>query len=101
MKYVAFLDVLGFKQLLKGYKQYEAEHFIGSLSSLLYRIWDEKHAQESKNINGYIVSDSIIENGVDIGKGTVIYVGTFDLHCSRICVRIVSNRLYLRKNQTY
>lgn len=60
MKYVAFLDVLGFKQLLKGYKQYEAEQFIGSLSSLLYRIWDEKHAQESKNINGYIVSDSII-----------------------------------------
>ena len=60
MKYVAFLDVLGFKQLLKGYKQYEAEQFIGSLSSLLYIIWDEKHAQESKNINGYIVSDSII-----------------------------------------
>lgn len=60
MKYVAFLDVLGFKKLLKGYNQYEAERFITSLSFLLYKIWEEKHAQESKNINGYIVSDSII-----------------------------------------
>ncbi|MBR2876932.1 MAG: hypothetical protein IKC01_07330, partial [Clostridia bacterium] len=60
MKYVAFLDVLGFKKALQKYNQFEAEKFISSLSSLLYRIWDEKNAQESNNINGYIVSDSII-----------------------------------------
>ena len=60
MKYVAFLDVLGFKELLKGINQDEAEQFISTLSALLYKIWDEKHAQISKNINGYIVSDSVI-----------------------------------------
>ena len=30
MKYVAFLDVLGFKQLLKGCEQYEAEQFVST-----------------------------------------------------------------------
>lgn len=60
MKYVAFLDVLGFKQTLKSLNQDNAEQFISELSSLLYRIWDEKNAQKSQHINGYIVSDSII-----------------------------------------
>ena len=60
MKYVAFLDVLGFKQLLKKYTQEQSENFIASLSSLLYRVWEERRAQESENIRGYIVSDSII-----------------------------------------
>ena len=60
MKYVAFLDVLGFKKLLEGINQDEAEQFISTLSALIYRIWEEKHAQKSKIINGFIVSDSII-----------------------------------------
>lgn len=60
MKYVAFLDVLGFKQTLKNLNQNSAEQFISTLSSLLYRIWEEKNAQQSQHINGYIVSDSII-----------------------------------------
>ena len=60
MKYVAFLDVLGFKQTLKKLTQNEAEMYISSLSTLLYRTWEDREAQKSKNINGYIVSDSII-----------------------------------------
>lgn len=60
MKYVAFLDVLGFKKRLSKLSQYGSERFISSLSSLLYKVWEEKGFQDSKEISGYIVSDSII-----------------------------------------
>ena len=55
-----FLDVLGFKKRLSKLSQYDSERFISSLSSLLYKVWEEKGFQDSKEISGYIVSDSII-----------------------------------------
>ena len=48
MKYVAFLDVLGFKKRLSKLSQYGSERFISSLSSLLYKVWEEKGFQDSK-----------------------------------------------------
>ena len=60
MKYVAFLDVLGFKKRLSKLSQNDLERFISSLSSLLYKVWEEKGFQNNKEISGYIVSDSII-----------------------------------------
>lgn len=60
MKYVAFLDVLGFKQRLRKLSQEDSEYFISSLSALLYKVWEEKGFASSNDISGYIVSDSII-----------------------------------------
>ena len=56
MKYVAFLDILGFKEKLKTISQQEAKRFIGSFSSTVYGIFQ----RFSDSVKGYIVSDSII-----------------------------------------
>ena len=57
MKYVAFLDILGFKNKLKCLSQSEAKMYIGDFSSTVYSIFQNT---DSQLINGYIVSDSII-----------------------------------------
>ena len=54
MKYVAFLDILGFKNKLKN--QTQAIHYISDFSSTIYLSF-YKHEQD---IDGYIVSDSVI-----------------------------------------
>ncbi len=56
MKYVAFLDILGFKNKLKSISQSDAKNFIESFSSTVYDIFQ----CQSQKLNGYIVSDSII-----------------------------------------
>lgn len=57
MKYVAFLDILGFKNKLKRLTQEEAVKFISDFSSTAYKVWAEENPD---NIKGYIVSDSFI-----------------------------------------
>lgn len=57
MKYVAFLDILGFKNKLKRLSQSEAKMYIGDFSLTVYSIFQNT---DSQLINGYIVSDSII-----------------------------------------
>ena len=57
MKYVAFLDILGFKNKLAKLKQGEAEKYISDFSRTIYDIWEK---QNFNLINGYIVSDSVI-----------------------------------------
>lgn len=57
MKYVAFLDILGFKNKLKNLSQSEAKKYIGDFSATVYTIFQ---SIDSQLINGYIVSDSII-----------------------------------------
>lgn len=57
MKYVAFLDVLGFKSKLATLSQYEAAEFIGNFSTTAFRQWEH---EKISNLNGYIVSDSFI-----------------------------------------
>jgi len=57
MKYVAFLDILGFKQKLKGLNQKEAKTYINEFSTTIANVW-RSHSVDL--INGYIVSDSVI-----------------------------------------
>ena len=57
MKYVAFLDILGFKEKLKTLNQAEAQRYIGDFSSTIYNIWRRNNPQTTL---GYIVSDSLI-----------------------------------------
>lgn len=59
-KYVAFIDILGFKEKLKQINQQEAEEFILNFSTMLYSEWESGNHHNCDNINGYIVSDSII-----------------------------------------
>ena len=70
-KYVAFIDILGFKEKLKGLTQGGAEEFIKSFSSMLYREWELNNLQLNANINGYIVSDSIILYTKDDSKDSL------------------------------
>lgn len=58
MKYVAFLDILGFKNKLRELKQNNARTFIGEFSGTIFNIFNEQNF--SNRINGYIVSDSLI-----------------------------------------
>jgi hypothetical protein len=64
MKYVAYLDILGFRNRLKILEQRSAELFIADFSSTIYNLWksDTKYEQ---NLKGYIVSDSLIINTKD------------------------------------
>lgn len=57
MKYVAFIDILGFKKKLEKLNQIEAQQYIANFSRTIYNIWNE---EDSYILNGYIVSDSLI-----------------------------------------
>lgn len=61
MKYVVYLDILGFKERLKALNQVSAKKFISDFSSTIYDLWSGNQAFE-QNLNGYIVSDSLIIN---------------------------------------
>ena len=63
MKYVAFLDILGFKDKLKKMNQNEAAHFIGAFSTTAFQQWE---AETVSKLNGYIVSDSFIIYSNDV-----------------------------------
>ena len=65
MKYVAFLDILGFKNKLAKLKQGEAEKYISDFSRTIYDIWEK---QNFNLINGYIVSDSVIIYTENVSK---------------------------------
>lgn len=65
MKYVAFLDILGFKEKLKKLKHNEARQFIGDFSATAYAKWRDLHLAHLK---GYIVSDSFIIYSLDTSE---------------------------------
>ena len=58
MKYVAFLDILGFKNRLRELEQNKAKIFISDFSGTIFSIF--KSPNLKSGINGYIVSDSLI-----------------------------------------
>lgn len=62
MKYVAFLDILGFKERLKKVTHADAQTYIQQFSSIIY-----KNFQKIGNnrINGYVFSDSLILYSLD------------------------------------
>lgn len=68
MKYVAFLDILGFKNKLKQLPQNQAKDFIGDFSSTVYKIF----RNQPKKTNGYIVSDSIVLSTNDASQTSLI-----------------------------
>ena len=67
MKYVAFLDILGFKNKLKGLSQNEARSFMGKFSSIVYHDFQVK----SEEINGLVVSDSVILSTKDVKQDSL------------------------------
>ncbi len=64
MKYVLFLDILGFKDRLKGLPQGDAKDFISRFSSTVYNQWNGNERCD-RSLKGYIVSDSLIINTND------------------------------------
>lgn len=66
MKYVAFLDILGFKNKLRELKQNKARTFIGNFSGTIFDIFNSQNFRDK--INGYIVSDSLILYSNDIER---------------------------------
>lgn len=69
MKYVAFLDILGFRNRIRGLKAEEAKDLIRAFSRTIFDIFNEKNS-DSK-INGYIVSDSVILYSKDDSKDSL------------------------------
>ena len=57
MKYVAFLDILGFKNRLRKLNHNKAIELISNFSSVAFNQWKKS---DTSGINGYIVSDSFI-----------------------------------------
>jgi len=68
LKYVAFLDILGFKEKLKKMKHNEARIFIGDFSARAYAEWRDLHLTHLK---GYIVSDSFIIYSLDTSEAAL------------------------------
>lgn len=68
MKYVAFLDILGFKNKLAQIPQDKAKNFIGDFSATVYSVF----RQQPVNINGFIVSDSIVLSTNDVMPQSLI-----------------------------
>ncbi len=64
-KYVAFIDILGFKDRISKISHAEAEEFIRSLGRMIYRAWGNAGLNDNQRIKGYFISDSIIVNTED------------------------------------
>ena len=62
MKYVAFLDILGFKEKLKKLDHHDAQNYILDFSSAVYNEWIKS---EYETLQGYIISDSFVINTSD------------------------------------
>lgn len=59
-KYVAFVDILGFKEIVFKKTQQQASSVITNFSSLVYHAWQDLGYHNNKKINGFIVSDCVI-----------------------------------------
>lgn len=59
MKYVAFLDILGFKKKLSKLGQDRAKRYISNFSSTVYTVFQET---DRNLVEGFIVSDCIVLN---------------------------------------
>lgn len=70
MRYVAFLDILGFKSKLEDFEHTEAIHFVKGFASTVYKNF--KLLETSNNIKGYLISDSLILYSTDIEKSSLI-----------------------------
>ena len=69
MKYVAFLDILGFKKKIRGLQPKEAKDLIFDFSGTIFNIFMKENS--NNKINGYIVSDSVILYSNDDSKDSL------------------------------
>lgn len=61
MKYVAFIDTLGFKQKIKSISHQEAVEVIKEFNQMVYNLWNEMNLNSAANsIKGRTFSDSFI-----------------------------------------
>lgn len=63
MKYVAFLDILGFKDRLKKSTHADAQNYIQQFSSIIYKNF--QNLSNKNSIKGYVFSDSLILYSLD------------------------------------
>lgn len=91
MKYVAFLDILGFKARLKELGQTESERYISRFSSTVYSVFCDAN---KRLIEGFIVSDSIVLNTKDTSKESLKeLINVIDEICKR---EFSSNSILIR-----
>ena len=69
VKYVAFLDILGFKKKIRGLQPQKAKNFIFNFSGTIFNIFMKENS--NNKINGYIVSDSVILYSNDDSKDSL------------------------------
>lgn len=60
MKYVAFLDILGFKSTLDKMNQETAQNFIMRFSKTIFQVFQSFEEKKAFKVKGYIVSDSLV-----------------------------------------
>ena len=90
-KYVAFLDILGFKNKLKQLGQESAKQYISAFSSTAYHEWRQF---DSQCVEGYIVSDSfIIYTKNTSGKALCELLRIIDSICKK---EFSENRILIR-----
>lgn len=90
-KYVAFLDILGFKDTLRKMNQEAAKQFISNFSTTAFYVWEEK---QYSFIEGYIVSDSFILYSQDVSERSLSQM--IDL-IEGICQReLINNKVLIR-----
>lgn len=72
MKYVAFLDILGFKDILDKMDQETAQNFIMQFSKTIFKVFQSFEEKKSFKVNGYIISDSLILYSKDSSKDSLV-----------------------------
>lgn len=59
-KYVSFIDILGFKELVKNSTQPQARRVIAEFSQLIYDEWGSLNFGEDSSLSGLVVSDCTV-----------------------------------------
>lgn len=72
MKYVAFLDILGFKNILDEKDQETGKDFIIQFSKTIFKVFRSFEGALDFKVKGYIVSDSLILYSNDSSKEALV-----------------------------
>lgn len=73
MKYVAFLDILGFKNMIAEMKDHKkAQDFIKNFSNTIYKVFQCFEIDSTVKIQGYVISDSLILYSNDISENSLV-----------------------------
>lgn len=64
MKYVAFLDILGFRNRIRGLKAEEAKDLIRAFSRTIFDIFNEKNSNEKNSNKKIQIVKSMVTSSV-------------------------------------